>query len=184
MLTQRNSEKTGGKNSNCWTWYAYLLIDPSAVEADDGCLPSDVSMAAQHRETDMKQGNLSGIKQTIESSQKRTERGKITLRSFRGSGGDGASLGGVHGGDAAGALLGLVLLDPILRHGCAACASSSLLGFRGVPVEFASLVSLGRGKKYRSPRACWLRPVGRWHPECMQNLAGLCVDALLGLSET
>ena len=57
------------------------------------------------------------------------------MRSFRGCGGDWATLGGVHGGDAAASLLGLVLLVPVLRHGCAACApfpSSALLGFRGI----------------------------------------------------
>lgn len=66
------------------------------------------------------------------------------MRSCRGGGRDGATLGGVHGGYAAGALLSLVLLVPVLRHGCAACApfsSSALLGFRGVPVSASELGS-------------------------------------------
>jgi hypothetical protein len=60
------------------------------------------------------------------------EERKITLGSFRGGGGGGDALGGVHGGRAA-TIFSLVLLVPILHHGCAACSlfSSALLGFPG-----------------------------------------------------
>ena len=55
-LTQRDREKTGKKTAIDAT---YLLMEPSTVDVDDGCFPSDVSMAAQQWETNMKQVILS-----------------------------------------------------------------------------------------------------------------------------
>jgi hypothetical protein len=113
-----------GKSNCCSTvCLAYLLIEPSAAVADDGCFPSDVSIAARQRTKNPEPSHrrsqkAANTKKKHPNKNKRKRKGGSTLWDVRGSGCGGATLRDVHGGEAA--ALGPVLLVPVLRHGCAA----------------------------------------------------------------